>query len=102
DLRAAWQERVLAKTALPGYPESVTVGGGHAYAVTESWNEKGASAALTTFALSDLTTESSVARDRGAWAGEIEGDCLFLRTWGWTGAIDAYSLATPSQPSSLE
>ena len=101
DLSLGWQDRVLASHDLGAYPESVTVGGDHVYAVTQSWNEQGSSAALATLDLSSLDEEASVSRDRGAWSGEIEGGCLFLRTWGWTGAIDVYSLTSPAAPSFL-
>jgi hypothetical protein len=111
DLSLPWTTRVLASVPFSGYPEAVTVGGGRAYAVVETWGglyapaETGAdwapptpSAQLLAFDVSDLSKTSSADRKGGAYAGQIAGGCLFLRTWGWNGAIDVYSLEDPAAP----
>jgi hypothetical protein len=110
DLSLGFGRRVLATAVLAGYPEAVAVGGGRAYVTIETWGDvatqnagpvaiKSASAQLLTLDVADLSTSSTVERSGGAYAGQIAGGCLFLRTWGWTGALDVYSLADPSTPA---
>jgi len=115
DLSLGFGTRVLATTSLAGYPEAVVVGGGRAYVTIESMTMetsgdattqnggpvpiKTASAQLLTLGVADLSTSSTVERSGGAYAGQIAGGCLFLRTWGWTGALDVYSLADPATPA---
>ena len=67
---------------------------------TQTWDatEGTTLEALTAFALDDLAVASTQTRSAGAWAGNLEGGHLFLRTWGWSGAIDAYGLASPGKP----
>lgn len=115
DLSLGWRDRVLASRDLPGYPETVTASGGHAYVATQDWGGvvytadgtmapnsvmAPAAAELLTLDLAgaSLTETSKIERDRGAWAAQVAGGCLFLRTWGWTGALDVYSLAAPAAP----
>ena len=109
DLSLDWRERVLGDATIPGYPETVTTAAGRAYVVAETWNAYVAqtpskpadpSASLYAFDLSGgaMTQTAKLARDSGAWGGEVAGGCLFLRTWGWTGALDVYSLADPALP----
>jgi hypothetical protein len=99
DLSLDWQDRVLASHQLDGWAETVTVGGGYAYVETENWDGASQKAELSTYSVAGLTSTSTLDRDRGAYQGDIRGGCLFLRTWGWTGAIDVYSLASPASPS---
>lgn len=110
DLSLPWQERVLATQDLAGYPGTVTVGAEHAYVVNETWGVVAgdgsvrnveSSASLATFDLGGgtLALASTTERESGAWGGEIAGGTLFLRTWGWMGSLDLYSLADPAAPS---
>jgi hypothetical protein len=110
DLSLDWRERVLGSAEIPGYPGTVTTSAGRAYVVAETWNAYVAespskladpSASLYAFDLSGgaMTQTAELARDSGAWGGEVAGGHLFLRTWGWTGALDVYSLADPSVPA---
>jgi len=111
DLSLGWSARVLATKTLPGYPEAVVVGAGRAYVTTETWGgysmldtglvpvKTTSAAQLLTLDVSDLSTDSTTDRSGGAYAGQIAGGCLFLRTWGWTGALDVYSLADPASPA---
>jgi hypothetical protein len=103
DLSLPWSERVLASRPLDGWPQTTTVAGGRAYVVVETWGdllaaEQSSTASLLTYSLDGLTLESTTSRDSGAYGGEVHGGRLFLRTWGWTGDIDVYSLANPSAP----
>jgi hypothetical protein len=99
DLSLAWQDRVLASRPLDGWAETVTVGGGFAYVVTENWDGSKQGARLSTFAVSGLVAANAQDRERGAYAGDVRGGCLLLRTWGWTGSMDVYSLAAPGVPA---
>ncbi len=112
DLSLGWRERVLASRELSGYPETVTASGGFVHVTTQDWggivssaggvagNDVTATAQLLTFDLAgaSLSLTSEIDRERGAWAGQVAGGCLFLRTWGWTGALDVYSLVSPAAP----
>ncbi len=104
DLSLPANSRVIATTALSGYPDAVTVGGGRAYVVVEYSGDasSSASAQLATFDLSTLAVTGELNRDSGAYSGQIAAGCLFLRTWGWTGALDVYSLAAPDAPTFLQ
>ena len=110
DLSLDWRERVLGSAEIPGYPGTVTTSAGRAYVVAETWNAYVAespskladpSATLYAFDLTGgaMTQTAELTRDSGAWGGEVAGGYLFLRTWGWTGALDVYSLADPSVPA---
>lgn len=102
DLRIAnWRERVLASLPLDGYPGAVVVGGSHAWIATERWNYEDGSAtyALGAVDLSDLTLASSQERERTAWGGTLAGGLLFLRSWGWTGALDVYDVSDAADPA---
>lgn len=109
DLSLAWRARVVGSATIDGYPETVTTSAGRAYVVAETWNAYVAnepaklsdpSASLYAFDLGGdaLTQTAKIARDSGAFGGEVSSGCLFLRTWGWTGALDVYSLDDPSSP----
>ena len=117
DLSRPWEERRVATYELDGYPTSVTVGRQHVYVVEEIWpkgdpsvdnatavNSLGSSlpdeptAQLLTLDLDGLALADTDARERGAWDGRIQGGHLFLRSWGWSGAIDVYGLAAADDP----
>ena len=93
-------KRVLASTVLPGSPGAVVVGKDHAYVSTQTWSydDGSQSFSLGTYALSDLGETSQVEREQSAWDGRVAGGRLFLRSWGWTGALDVYGLADPANP----
>jgi hypothetical protein len=110
DLSREWRERVVGSAEIRGYPDTVTTSAGHAYVVAETWIAYAAespakladpSAKLYAFDITgDAMTETAkLVRDSGAFGGEVAGGCLFLRTWGWTGALDVYSLADPAVPA---
>lgn len=98
---ASWRGRVVASHVLGGTAGAVVTGEDHVYVATESWNAADSTVAyaLETLALADLAPASKQDREQAAWGGVVAGGHLFLRTWGWTGAIDAYSLADPATPS---
>jgi hypothetical protein len=95
-----WRSRVLAEHRIDGAPGAVVAGDTHAYLASERWDAgTGASEfSLEALALEDLAVASSQSRERSAWGGTISAGHLFLRSWGWTGALDAYSLGDPASP----
>lgn len=97
----SWRSRVEATQSLGGSITSVVAGDEHAYVTTESWDYEDYSVeyALDVLALSDLSVVSSQARERSAWGGTIAGGHLFLRTWGWSGALDVYDLSDAANPA---
>jgi len=110
DLSREWRDRVVGSAEIRGYPDTVTTSAGHAYVVAETWNAYAAASpvkfadpasSLYAFDISGdaLTQTAELSRDSGAFGGEVAGGCLFLRTWGWTGALDVYSLADPAVPA---
>jgi hypothetical protein len=99
DLSLPWQDRVLSSRPLEGWADTVTAGSGYAYVATENWDGASQTARLSTFSVPGLVPTNAQDRDRAAYAAEIRGGCLLLRTWGWTGAIDVYSLTSPGAPS---
>jgi hypothetical protein len=102
DLRAAdWRDRVIATRPVEGTIGAVVVGADHAYVATETWDADASASefALDTLRLSDLGRTSSAPRERSAWGGTISSGTLFLRSWGWTGAIDTFELSDPAAPA---
>ncbi|MCE9635750.1 MAG: hypothetical protein K8T90_08600 [Planctomycetes bacterium] len=102
DLRSTdWRTRVVAGRRLSGTPGAVVAGDGQAYVATESWNQATGSSEfeLAALSLADLNVSSTQDRTRSGWGGTISGNHLFLRSWGWTGSIDAYSLADAAHPA---
>jgi len=107
DLTMPWNQRVLATAPLSGFPEATTVAASRAYVVVETYGDVSMNASpvaptsnarLLTFDVADLSVASTTDRAGGAYAGQIAAGRLFLRTWGWTGAMDVYSLANPDAP----
>lgn len=101
NLRATdWRSRVVAARGLAGTPGAVVAGDGQAYVATESWNQVTGSSEfeLAALSLADLNVSSRQDRTRSGWGGTISGNHLFLRSWGWTGSIDAYDLADAGNP----
>lgn len=101
DLTEPVRARIVATAALAGWPGAVIAADDHVHVTTQSWDaEEGTTRdALTTYSLGDLSVTSTRTRAAGAWGGNLDGGFLFLRTWGWNGAVDAYDLSVPGAPA---
>lgn len=109
DLSRPFETRVLATRAVEGYIGTAVADGTRTYVTTESWGgyviaEDGTvtyppASQLLTLGLSDLAVRSESDRATGSYGAEIAGNCLFIRTWGWVGGLDVYSLADADAPS---
>lgn len=109
DLSLPFETRVLATRAVDGYIGTAVADGTRTYVTTETWGgyviaEDGTvtyppASQLLTLGLSDLAVRSASDRATGSYGAEIAGNCLFIRTWGWVGGLDVYSLADADAPS---
>jgi hypothetical protein len=92
--------RLVGKTSLDGWPGSIAVGNGFAYAEAWMWNSSQNTETLSTIDLSSMDLkDAQQLQSQSGWMMKVGGGKLFMAAGWWDNGLLVYDLSNPAVPS---